>query len=123
MSIKTFSQFVEELELGYSQDKFQWVEEKYEDWGEESKSAIIYSLPEKDMFTGKRNFGKGVVREVRLNQPFSLDENKKAVYVLNEKNRVVRVVFNKPRTKKLQEAIRVRHGEGPIWTAKYWACK
>lgn len=123
MSIKTFSEFIEELELGYAEEVFPVSEEKYEDWGETASAAVVYSVNE-NTWTGKRNFKSKMVREVILNQPFIVEGTKKAVFTKNEKGNVVRVVFNRPRTKKLQESLRVRHGDtSPMWKAKYWACR
>ena len=44
-SMKSFSEFVEELELGYAEEFFNLEEDvEYEDWGEESEEVEVYAV-------------------------------------------------------------------------------
>ena len=121
-SLRSFSDFVEELELGYAEEFFDLEEDvEYEDWGEESEEAEVYAVIHEKKgpcWTGyemigmkKGKGGKPVPncvpvkeesesggRKVKLNKPFlTPGENKKrAVYVKNDKGNVVKVRFGDP---------------------------
>ena len=123
MNFKTFSEFIEELELGFTEDVFM-IEgnEEYEDWGEPEEEGYIYEFTtqnEMKCWTGYKKVGmkkgrKGTMvndcekiseeaaekggRKVKLNKPFlTPGENKKrAVYVKNAKGNVVKVRFGDP---------------------------
>lgn len=138
--MKSFSEFVEELELGYSEEFFDLEEDvEYEDWGEESEEVEVYAVIHEKKgpcWTGYRMEGmkkgrdgnpvpncvkedaeKGG-RKVSLNKPFlTPGENKKrAVYVKNAKGNVVKVRFGDPnmRIRKsnpaARKSFRARHG-------------
>lgn len=120
-SVRSFSDFIEELELGYAEEFFDLNEDaEYEDWGEEEEEAEVYAvIHEKkgpcwtgyDMVGMKKKGGRSVPncvpvkeeaeklgRKVTLNKPFlTPGENKKrAVYVKNDKGNVVKVRFGDP---------------------------
>jgi hypothetical protein len=139
-SIKSFSEFVEELELGYAEEFFSLEEEvEYEDWGEESEEVEVYAVIHEKKgpcWTGYRMEGmkkgrngnpvpncvkeeaESGGRKVSLNKPFlTPGENKKrAVYVKNSKGNVVKVRFGDPnmRIRKsnpaARKSFRARHG-------------
>lgn len=138
--MKSFSEFVEELELGYSEEFFDLEEDvEYEDWGEESEEVEVYAVIHEKKgpcWTGYRMEGmkkgrdgnpvpncvkedaeKGG-RKVSLNKPFlTPGENKKrAVYVKNAKGNVVKVRFGDPNMRirrnnpAAKKSFRARHG-------------
>jgi hypothetical protein len=139
-SIKSFSEFVEELELGYAEEFFNLEEDvEYEDWGEESEEVEVYAVIHEKKgpcWTGYRMEGmkkgrngnpvpncvkeeaESGGRKVSLNKPFlTPGENKKrAVYVKNSKGNVVKVRFGDPnmRIRKsnpaARKSFRARHG-------------
>ena len=139
-SIKSFSEFVEELELGYAEEFFNLEEDvEYEDWGEESEEVEVYAVIHEKKgpcWTGYRMEGmkkgrngnpvpncvkeeaESGGRKVKLNKPFlTPGENKKrAVYVKNAKGNVVKVRFGDPnmRIRKsnpaARKSFRARHG-------------
>jgi hypothetical protein len=139
-SMKSFSEFVEELELGYAEEFFNLEEDvEYEDWGEESEEVEVYAVIHEKKgpcWTGYRMEGmkkgrngnpvpncvkeesESGGRKVSLNKPFlTPGENKKrAVYVKNSKGNVVKVRFGDPnmRIRKsnpaARKSFRARHG-------------
>ena len=139
-SMKSFSEFVEELELGYAEEFFNLEEDvEYEDWGEESEEVEVYAVIHEKKgpcWTGYRMEGmkkgrngnpvpncvkeeaESGGRKVSLNKPFlTPGENKKrAVYVKNAKGNVVKVRFGDPnmRIRKsnpaARKSFRARHG-------------
>lgn len=152
-SIQSFSEFVESLELGYTEEVFAIVEnEEYEDWGEPEEEGYIFETA-KACWTGYKKVGmkkgkggkmvndcvkeeaeKGG-RKVKLGKPFLTPggPKKRSVYVKNDKGNVVKVNFGDPnmRIRKsnpaARKSFRARHGcdvnAGPRWKAKYWSCK
>lgn len=119
--MKTFSEFVEALELGTTEEVFTFEEDvEYEDWGEPEEEGIIYEAKKmkgKDpcwsgyqMVGTKRGKGGKPVpncvpeeterqgRKVKLNKPFLTPNGpkKRSVYVKNEKGNVVKVNFGDP---------------------------
>lgn len=150
--IQSFSEFVESLELGFTEEVFTIVEnEEYEDWGEPEEEGYIYE-DGKACWTGYKKVGmknkggkmvndcvkeeaeKGG-RKVKLGKPFLTPggPKKRSVYVKNDKGNVVKVNFGDPnmRIRKsnpaARKSFRARHGcdvnPGPRWKAKYWSCK
>lgn len=73
-------------------------------------------------------------RKVTLNKPFRTPDGPKkfSVYVMNDRNNVVKVNFGDPNMKikknipERRKSFRARHNcenPGPKWKARYWACK
>lgn len=119
--MKTFSEFIEEIELGYTEEEFT-VEgnEEYEDWGEPEEDGFIYEAKkmkgEDPCWSGyqmvgmkKGKDGKPVPncvpeetehqgRKVKLNKPFLTPNGpkKRSVYVKNDSGNVVKVNFGDP---------------------------
>ena len=137
--LMSFTSFVEEIELGHTEEFFEVPDEhEYEDWGEDEEEATVYPVIHEakdpcwtgyDMVGMKKKGGKKVPncvpvkeeaegRKVKLGKPFlTPGENKKrAVYVKNDKGNVVKVRFGDPnmRIKKSSPAhrksFRARHG-------------
>lgn len=151
--VHTFSEFLESLELGYTEEVFSIVEnEEYEDWGEPEEEGYIFETA-KACWTGYKKVGvkKGKSgkmvndcvkeeaehsgRKVKLGKPFLTPNGpkKRSVYVKNASGNVVKVNFGDPnmRIRKnnpaAKKSFRARHGcdvdPGPRWKAKYWSCK
>lgn len=138
--MKTFAEFVEELELGFAEEFFTVVEEQYEDWGEPEEEATIYAVQHEDKGTcwtgyemqGMKKKGDRMVpncvpvkegaeyqgRKVQLGKPFLTPggPKKRSVYVKNDKGNVVKVNFGDPNMtiKKnipaRRKSFRARHG-------------
>lgn len=135
--MKSFSQFVEDLELGHTEEFFDVIEEQYEDWGEPEEEAEIYQtvVEDRPCWTGYKKVGmkkkgdrmvndcvkeeaeKGG-RKVKLGKPFLTPggPKKRSVYVKNDKGNVVKVNFGDPnmRIRKsnpaARKSFRARHG-------------
>jgi hypothetical protein len=138
--MKSFSEFVQELELGFAEKFFTVTEEQYEDWGEPDEEGIIYEVMHEakgpcwtgyQMIGMKKKGNKKVPncvpmkedneyqgRKVKLGKPFLTPDGpkKRSVYVRNDKGNVVKVNFGDPnmRIKKSSPAhrksFRARHG-------------
>ena len=153
LHVQSFSEFVESLELGFTEEVFSITEnEEYEDWGEPEEEGYIFEEG-KACWTGykkvgmKRGKGGKMVndcvkeeatkggRKVKLGKPFLTPggPKKRSVYVKNDKGNVVKVNFGDPNMtiKKnipaRRKSFRARHGcdvdPGPRWKAKYWSCR
>jgi hypothetical protein len=151
--VQSFSEFIESLELGFTEEVFYVVEnEEYEDWGEPEEEGYIFEAG-KSCWAGYKKVGmkrgkSGKMvndcvkeeaehggRKVKLNKPFLTPNGpkKRSVYVKNEKGNVVKVNFGDPNMtiKKSNPArrksFRARHGcdvdPGPKTKAKYWSCR
>lgn len=138
--LMSFSEFVEEMELGFSEEVFTVEgDEEYEDWGEPDEEGIIYEAKKmkgKDpCWTGyqmvgmKNKNGRKVPncvpeetehqgRKVKLGKPFMTPggPKKRAVYVKNAKGNVVKVNFGDPNMRirrsnpAARHSFRARHG-------------
>ena len=102
-----------------------------DDWNEfvwETETKEIYD--EEDRLVAAEHQG----RKVTLNKPFRTSDGPKkfAVYVKNDKGKVVIVRFGDPNMKikknipERRKSFRARHNcdnPGPKWKARYWSCK
>jgi len=121
-----------EADLGFTEDLTEAniiFPNNYEDWGVDSEDLSLAEIfPE----SVKAAEYKG--RKVTLNKPFRTPDGpkKSAVYVKNDKGKVVIVRFGdknmsiKKDNPARRKSFRARHNcdnPGPKWKARYWSCR
>jgi hypothetical protein len=108
---------------------------EFEEWTKDmiSKSEV-YIQNVYDFIKSRAEAAEYQGRKVTLNKPFRTPggPKKSAVYVKNEKGKVVIVRFGDPNMKikksnpKRRKSFRARHNcsnPGPKWKARYWSCR
>lgn len=122
------SSLMDQLQTSWIAKNCEWDDE----WNEFTWEVEASSVVEEDGTAAAAAEHQG--KKVTLNKPFRTPDGPKkfAVYVKNDKGKVVIVRFGDPNMKikknipERRKSFRARHNcdnPGPKWKARYWSCK